>query len=182
MQAPDLTHCFRTEKQLCNPGYRLLRLSRFRTLCRVPGTVFHSPSPQNRCAFVTTPTRFATRNPGLSVDVPSLPKEYQLAQRRRDAEGSQMNQLNRISGDVLDLSIRLHRELGPGLLESVYETVLAGKLIELGYSVDRQKPIDIQFEGRRFEAAFRIDLLVDQKLLVEVKSVERLNPAHRSSC
>jgi len=65
-----------------------------------------------------------------------------------------MNQLNRISGDVLDLSIRLHRELGPGLLESVYETVLAGKLIELGYSVDRQKPIDIQFEGRRFEAAF----------------------------
>jgi len=89
-----------------------------------------------------------------------------------------MNQLNRISGDVLDLSIRLHRELGPGLLESVYETVLAGKLIELGYSVDRQKPIDIQFEGRRFEAAFRIDLLVDQKLLVEVKSVERLNPAH----
>jgi iron complex transport system substrate-binding protein len=93
-----------------------------------------------------------------------------------------MNQLNRISGDVLDLSIRLHRELGPGLLESVYETVLAGKLIELGYSVDRQKPIDIQFEGRRFEAAFRIDLLVDQKLLVEVKSVERLNPAHRSSC
>ena len=89
-----------------------------------------------------------------------------------------MNQLNRISGDVLDLSIRLHRELGPGLLESVYETVLAGKLIELGYLVDRQKPIDIQFEGRRFEAAFRIDLLVDQKLLVEVKSVERLNPAH----
>lgn len=93
-----------------------------------------------------------------------------------------MNQLNRISGDVLDLSIRLHRELGPGLLESVYETVLAGKLIELGYSVDRQKPIDIQFEGRRFEAAFRIDLLVDQQLLVEVKSVERLKPAHRSSC
>jgi len=79
-----------------------------------------------------------------------------------------MNQLNRISGDVLDLSIRLHRELGPGLLESVYETVLAGKLIELGYSVDRQKPIDIQFEGRRFEAAFRIDLLVDQQLLVEI--------------
>jgi len=79
-----------------------------------------------------------------------------------------MNQLNRISGDVLDLSIRLHRELGPGLLESVYETVLAGKLIELGYLVDRQKPIDIQFEGRRFEAAFRIDLLVDQQLLVEI--------------
>nr|WP_209023594.1 GxxExxY protein [Sphingopyxis italica] len=76
------------------------------------------------------------------------------------------------------MSLRLHRDLGPGLLESVYETVLAGKLIELGYRVDRQMPIDIHFEGARFDAAFRIDLLVDGCLLVEVKSVEQLNPAH----
>jgi iron complex transport system substrate-binding protein len=70
-----------------------------------------------------------------------------------------LNDLDRISGDILDLSIRVHRTLGPGLMESVYETVLAGKLIERGYLVDRQKPIDIEFEGTRFEAAFRIDLL-----------------------
>jgi iron complex transport system substrate-binding protein len=89
-----------------------------------------------------------------------------------------LTHLDQISGDILDLSIRLHRQIGPGLLESVYETVLAGKLIELGYSVDRQKPIDIEFEGRRFEAAFRIDLLVNQRVLIEIKSVERLNPAH----
>jgi iron complex transport system substrate-binding protein len=89
-----------------------------------------------------------------------------------------LNHLDQISGDILDLSIRLHREIGPGLLESVYETVLAGKLIEKGYSVDRQKPIDIEFEGRRFEAAFRIDLLIDQRVLVEIKSVDRLHPAH----
>jgi iron complex transport system substrate-binding protein len=63
-------------------------------------------------------------------------------------------------------------------MESVYETVLAGKLIERGYLVDRQKPIDIEFEGTRFEAAFRIDLLVNGRVLVELKSVERLNPAH----
>ncbi|MBL8649812.1 MAG: GxxExxY protein [Sphingopyxis sp.] len=89
-----------------------------------------------------------------------------------------MKDIDVVSGDVLDLSLRLHRDLGPGLLESVYETVLAGKLIQMGYKVDRQKPIDIRFEDMRFEAAFRIDLLVDDRLLVEIKSVERLNAAH----
>jgi iron complex transport system substrate-binding protein len=89
-----------------------------------------------------------------------------------------LNDLDRISGQVLDLSIRLHRELGPGLLESVYETVLAAKLVELGYRVHRQRPVDIKFEGLQFDAAFRIDILVDERLLIEVKSVDRLNAAH----
>lgn len=89
-----------------------------------------------------------------------------------------MKEIDLITGDVIDLSLRIHRELGPGLLESVYETVLAGKLVEMGYLVDRQKPIDVEFEGRRFEAAFRIDLLVDNRLLVEIKSVDALNNAH----
>jgi iron complex transport system substrate-binding protein len=86
--------------------------------------------------------------------------------------------IDEISGDVLDIALRVHRDLGPGLLESVYETVLAAKLSALGYEVVRQRPVDIEFEGLRFEAAFRIDLLVDQRLLVEIKSVERLNAAH----
>ena len=89
-----------------------------------------------------------------------------------------MKSLDDISGNVLDLSIRMHRELGPGLLESVYETVLAGKLASLGYRVDRQKPIDIHFDGQRFDAAFRIDLLIESSVLIEIKSVERLNPVH----
>ncbi|WP_293703019.1 MULTISPECIES: GxxExxY protein [unclassified Sphingopyxis] len=89
-----------------------------------------------------------------------------------------MQDIDVVSGDVLNLSLRVHRDLGPGLLESVHETILAGKLIQMGYKVDRQKPIDIQFEDMRFEAAFRIDLLVDDRLLVEIKSVERLNAAH----
>ena len=89
-----------------------------------------------------------------------------------------MRHIDQISGDILDLSIRLHRELGPGLLESVYETVLAAKLAAAGYQVERQRPVDIIFEGLSFTAAFRIDLLVDQQVLVEVKSVERLNAAH----
>ena len=89
-----------------------------------------------------------------------------------------MNSLDTISGAVLDLSIKMHRELGPGLLESVYETVLAAKLAKLGYKVDRQKPVDIEFEDMRFEAAFRIDVLVNDRLLIEIKSVERLSAAH----
>jgi iron complex transport system substrate-binding protein len=89
-----------------------------------------------------------------------------------------MNTLDQISGTVLDLSIKMHRELGPGLLESVYEMVLAGRLANLGYTVDRQKPIDIEFDGMRFEAAFRIDFLVNGSVLIEVKSVERLHAAH----
>ena len=89
-----------------------------------------------------------------------------------------MKSIDQISGDVLDLSIRLHRELGPGLLESVYETVLAAKLAAAGYRVERQRPVDINFEEMHFPAAFRIDLLVDERVLLEVKSVERLNAAH----
>jgi iron complex transport system substrate-binding protein len=86
--------------------------------------------------------------------------------------------IDQISGDVLDLALRVHRDLGPGLLESVYETVLAAKLTAMGYDVSRQRPVSIEFEGLRFEGAFRIDLLVDERLLVEIKSVERLNAAH----
>jgi GxxExxY protein len=89
-----------------------------------------------------------------------------------------MKDIDVVSGDVLDVALRLHRDLGPGLLESVYEAVLAGRLVAMGYTVARQRAIDIEFEGLRFEAAFRIDLLVDDRLVVEIKSVERLLPVH----
>jgi GxxExxY protein len=83
--------------------------------------------------------------------------------------------IDRITGDVLDAAIRLHRELGP---ESVYEMVLAGQLAKLGYKVVRQFPVDIEFDGLRFEAAFRIDILVDDRLLIEVKSTDQLHASH----
>jgi len=76
------------------------------------------------------------------------------------------------------VSLKLHRELGPGLMESVYESILAAKLELLGYSVDRQKPIDIQYDGLVFKAAFRIDLLIEDRLLVEVKSIDRIGAVH----
>ena len=89
-----------------------------------------------------------------------------------------MKDIDEISGDVLDVALRLHRDLGPGLLESVYEALLAGRLETMGYPVRCQEAVGIEFEGVRFEAAFRIDIIVDNRLIVEVKSVERLSPVH----
>jgi len=83
-----------------------------------------------------------------------------------------------VGGDVLGAAYRIHSDRGPGLLERVYETVLAGKLAAMGYAVARQRAVDIEYEGLRFEAAFRIDLLMDERLIVEIKSVERLTAAH----
>jgi iron complex transport system substrate-binding protein len=86
--------------------------------------------------------------------------------------------IDQITGDVLDAAIRLHKELGPGLLESVYETLLAASLARSGYRVARQHPVDIDFDGMHFAAAFRIDILVEAALLIEIKSVDRLHAAH----
>ncbi len=83
-----------------------------------------------------------------------------------------------ITGDVLDVALRIHRDLGPGLLESVYETLLGGKLVAMGYAVSRQHPIDVEFEGLLFKAAFRVDLLIDNRLIVEIKSVDQPSPVH----
>ena len=86
--------------------------------------------------------------------------------------------INDLSAVVIGSSIKIHKELGPGLLESVYETVLAAALEREGLKVERQVPISIDYDGLSFPAAFRLDLLVDGKLIVEVKSVERLSRAH----
>ncbi|MDB5673764.1 MAG: iron complex transport system substrate-binding protein [Sphingomonas bacterium] len=86
--------------------------------------------------------------------------------------------LETVAADVIDQAFQLHRDLGPGLLETVYEVVLAAKLTQMGYAVERQVPVDIEYADLRFDAAFRIDLLIDQKLIVEIKSVERLTGAH----
>ena len=89
-----------------------------------------------------------------------------------------MTDLEAIAADAIDVSMRLHRDLGPELLESVYETVLAAKLAKLGYFVERQVPVSFEFDGMTFEGAFRIDLLIERALILEIKSVERLNAAH----
>lgn len=89
-----------------------------------------------------------------------------------------MKDVDAISADVVDAAIRIHRELGPGLLESVYEIVLAADLERRGHEVDRQVPVDIHFDGMHFPAAFRVDVLVDGCFPVEIKAVEKLSPVH----
>jgi len=74
--------------------------------------------------------------------------------------------------------LRLHRDLGPGLLESVYEAVLARALQKREFHVERQKAIQFEYDGMTFEGAFRVDLLVEHRVVVELKSVEREAPVH----
>jgi iron complex transport system substrate-binding protein len=87
-------------------------------------------------------------------------------------------EIDDITGAVLDAAIKLHMRMGPGLLEVVYEQLLAGALVRRGLSVERQVAIDIVDEGEVYPAAFRIDVLVEGKVIVEIKSVERLAPVH----
>ena len=89
-----------------------------------------------------------------------------------------MVDVDAISADVVDEAIRIHRELGPGLFEGVYETVLAAAIERKGYRVDRQKPVDIVYDGMSFSAAYKVDILVEGALVIEVKSVERLTGTH----
>jgi GxxExxY protein len=86
---------------------------------------------------------------------------------------------NEIGTLILAAAIEVHRELGPGLLESVYEVVLAQELTLRGLAVERQVPVSIVYKGLRFEEGFRADLIVEGKVLLELKSVERATPAQR---
>ena len=86
--------------------------------------------------------------------------------------------LERLASIVLDAAFAVHRELGPGLLESVYEICMQDELMRRGVLVKSQVPLPVVFKDRKLDAGFRIDLLVDQKILVELKAVEALAPIH----
>ena len=90
-----------------------------------------------------------------------------------------MHELDDITGAVVDAAVRIHQKLGPGLLESVYEIVLASELERRGFGVERQKVVQIEYDGVVFDEGFRADLLVEDQVVVELKSVERLSPVHR---
>jgi GxxExxY protein len=86
---------------------------------------------------------------------------------------------NEIGAVIVDASIEVHRLLGPGLLESVYESALAHELALRGLSVQSQVPIDVAYKGIRFEQGFRADLIVEKLVVIELKSVEQVSAAHR---
>jgi GxxExxY protein len=86
---------------------------------------------------------------------------------------------NEISKIIVDSAVTVHRELGPGLLESVYEVVLAYELGQRGLHVKRQVPIPIHYKNMTFDEAFRADLVVEEKVIVELKSVGQVSEAHK---
>ncbi|MGH7828712.1 MAG: GxxExxY protein, partial [Candidatus Binatia bacterium] len=86
---------------------------------------------------------------------------------------------NEIGKVVVDSAVTVHRELGPGLLETVYEVVLAHELRQRGLRVERQVPISIEFRGMKFDEAFRADIVVEGKVVLELKSVEQVTRAHK---
>lgn len=87
-------------------------------------------------------------------------------------------EIDDLTAIVVDECIAIHRELGPGLFESVYETVLAGRLVGRGLAVTRQVAVPLLFDGHTFDAAFRIDILVEERLVLEIKATEQLSKAH----
>jgi GxxExxY protein len=106
---------------------------------------------------------------------------------RGDAEGAEdaeeeeriyMDE-NEIGTIIVDTAISLHKELGSGLLESVYEVVLMKLLSEKGLNVQRQVSIPIEYKGEHFDKGFRVDLFIEGKVIIELKSIEKISEAHK---
>lgn len=93
-----------------------------------------------------------------------------------------MSRVEQLASIAIEEAIGIHRELGPGLFESVYEAVLAGRLEKRGLQVRRQVIVPVVFDGQTFDAAFKIDVLVDDCLVLEIKAVEQGGRRMRSNC
>jgi GxxExxY protein len=83
-----------------------------------------------------------------------------------------------LTGIIVDTAYRLHTRIGPGLLESVYETIFHRMLENQGLQVERQSPVSFEFEGMKFDDAYRVDLLVEKQVIIELKATEALSPVH----
>ena len=86
---------------------------------------------------------------------------------------------NEIGSLIVETAVYLHQKLGPGLLESVYEMILFKLLVQKGLKVQRQVSIPIEYEGEYFDEGFRADLFVEGKVIIELKSVEKIAPVHK---
>lgn len=92
----------------------------------------------------------------------------------------ELERINQVTEAIIGAAIAVHRELGPGLLESAYEACLAYELAERGLAVERQKELPINYRGITVDCGYRIDLLVEGIVIVELKAVERLDPIHEA--
>lgn len=88
--------------------------------------------------------------------------------------------LDRVTEAIIGAAIEVHRELGPGLLESTYEACLAYELAQRGLKVERQKPLPVVYKGLKLDIGYRVDLLVEDRVVVELKAVDHLEPIHEA--
>jgi len=86
---------------------------------------------------------------------------------------------NGVAKQIVDAAFHVHSDLGPGLFESVYEVILAHKLGKKGMSVERQKAVPIHYDGLVFDEGFRADIVVEDCVIVELKSIEKIAPVHK---
>ena len=86
---------------------------------------------------------------------------------------------NEIGKNIVDAAVKVHKELGPGLLELVYEVALAHELEQRGLKVQRQVAVEIEYAGVKFQEGFRADLIVEDKVIVELKAVEMVRRVHK---
>jgi GxxExxY protein len=86
--------------------------------------------------------------------------------------------LNAVTNAIIGAALAVHRELGPGMLESAYDACLSYELLERGFAIERQKPLPLIYKGQTVDCAYRLDLLVEAAVVVEIKAVERLERVH----
>ena len=128
-----------------------------------------SPSPRG----IAPVCRVRQMSIGPTEEDKDFPREGAKARR-----GLRLLDIEALASDVVDCGLQLHRRLGPGLLETVYGNVLAEQLRRRGYRVAQQVSVDVVVDDIRFEGAFRADIVIEDQLIVEVKSVERTAPVH----
>jgi GxxExxY protein len=93
---------------------------------------------------------------------------------------SEKEELNQITQTIIGAAIEVHKNLGPGLLESAYETCLAFELAERGVKVEKQKPLPLMYKGITLDCGYRLDLLVEGKAIIEIKAVDEMNPVYNA--
>jgi len=93
---------------------------------------------------------------------------------------SATTKINRVSGTIVSSAMKVHSLLGPGLLESAYQACLAHELRKRGLRVETQVPLPVVFEGEKLDIGYRIDLLIEDLIIVEIKCVEAIHPVHQA--
>jgi GxxExxY protein len=93
---------------------------------------------------------------------------------------TERERLDHITSTIINSAIKVHRALGPGLLESAYEACLAFELLEHGVKIERQKPLPIVYKNVKLDCGYRLDILVEESVIVEIKVVDHIAPIHKA--